>query len=154
MWSRSTVSLATLSLVASLPLTASFGQGRAPETNPQGPDTQRTAPRTAPDGPLGSNANSDWRASNLIGATLTNTLDESVGTIEDVVIDGDGKVVGVLVGVGGFLGLGETTVPIGFSHLAFTAIGPDQIEVKTSLSRAAIEQAADLDADYDRPVAP
>lgn len=153
MWSRTAFRLTTLSFIASLPLTASFGQSRAPEFGPQVPETGRGAPRTAPNAPLGANASSDWRASMLIGASLTNTLDESVGTIEDVVIDGDGKVVGVLVGVGGFLGLGETTVPIGFRHLAVTRIGPDQLEVKTSLSRSAIEQAAAL-ADYDRPVAP
>jgi sporulation protein YlmC with PRC-barrel domain len=95
-----------------------------------------------------------WRAGRLIGTTMSNMLGESVGRVEDVVIDSDGKVVAVMVGVGGFLGLGETPVAIGFEHLIVSQADADHLEVKTSLSRKAIEQAASLDPDYDRTVAP
>ncbi len=85
---------------------------------------------------------------------MTNILDESIGKVEDVVIDSDGKVVAVLVGVGGFLGLGETTVAIGLRHLVISHADTDRLEVKTSLSRKAIEQAATIDPNDDKPVAP
>lgn len=139
-------------LLACLPLSASLGQAKAP----QGPDlperAQRETPDLAPSPSTGTT--SDWRASKLMGTTMTNVLGETIGKVEDVVIDGDGKVVAVLVGVGGFLGIGETSVAIGLRHLVITRLDLDHLEVRTSLSRKAIEQAASLDPDEDRPVTP
>lgn len=78
---------------------------------------------------------------------MTTTLDETIGTIKDVVLDGDGKLIAVTVGVGGFLGLGETPIPIELRHLviAQSETDPDRIEVKTSLSKNAIDKAVTLD---------
>ena len=50
-------------------------------------------------------------ASNLIGQSVVNSQDESIGDINDLVTDESGKVIAVLVGSGGFLGLGEKTWP-------------------------------------------
>jgi sporulation protein YlmC with PRC-barrel domain len=83
---------------------------------------------------------------------MTDTLGNSIGTVQDIVIDGDGKVVAVLVSVGGFLGLGETTVAIGLRHLTISSFDAEHLDVKTSLSREAIEQAARLDAEAQPPV--
>lgn len=52
----------------------------------------------------------DVMASKLIGATVYNNQNESLGTVEDMVIDGGKTVSGVVVSVGGFLGLGESYV--------------------------------------------
>jgi uncharacterized protein YaaQ len=125
------------------------GQGRAAK-----PPGFEKAPAVATV-PLPDTASaSDWRASKLIGTTMTNILDESIGQVEDVVIDSDGKVVAVLVSVGGFLGLGETTVAIGLPHLVIARADLDVLQVKTSLTREAIEQAVALDAETPSPVAP
>ena len=56
-------------------------------------------------------------ASNLIGQAVYNCQDETIGDINDLVTDEGGKVVAVLVGNGGFLGLGEKDVAIGFEDL-------------------------------------
>jgi sporulation protein YlmC with PRC-barrel domain len=136
MRTRSALSLATLPLLVFEAGSAAVAQSSAPSAQP---------PAEIAPGPLLETTTSDWRASKLIGATMTNVLNESVGTVEDVVIDADGKVVAVLVSVGGFLGLGETTVAIGLRHLIISHVDVDQLEVKTSLSRKAIEQAAAAD---------
>lgn len=117
---------------------------------------QQPALELAPAPLPGTELTTDWRASRIIGTTMTNMLNESVGKVEDIVIDTDGKVVAVMVGVGGFLGLGETSVAIGLRHLVITQPDPDHLEVKTSLTRRAIEQAASLDAEDtgDNPPAP
>lgn len=134
-----------------LPLVASLAQDTpAPTPFERGND----APEIVPGPATGATLTSQWRAGRLIGTTMANMLGESVGRVEDVVIDGDGKVVAVLVGVGGFLGLGETSVAIGFQHLVISQSDADHPEVKTSLSRKAIEQAASLGPDYDRAIAP
>jgi sporulation protein YlmC with PRC-barrel domain len=49
-------------------------------------------------------------ASKLVGRTLYNTQNETVGQIEDLVIDHGKTVSGVVVSVGGFLGVGERYV--------------------------------------------
>lgn len=119
--------------------TASLAQRDTPDAK------QQPALELAPTPLPGTELTTDWRASRIIGTTMTNMLDESVGKVEDIVIDTDGKVVAVMVGVGGFLGLGETSVAIGLRHLVITQPDPDHLEVKTSLTRRAIEQAASLD---------
>jgi sporulation protein YlmC with PRC-barrel domain len=51
-------------------------------------------------------------ASTLIGSTVYTPADETVGDINDVIVALDGKVQGVVIGVGGFLGLGEKDVAV------------------------------------------
>lgn len=130
---------------------ASWSQTPPPRpADPTQPDGKGPSVLPLPD----SGTTSDWRAGRLIGTTMSNIRGEQIGKVEDVVIDADGKVVAVLVGVGGFLGLGETTVAIGLRHLVIAHTDVEQLEVKTSLSRRAIEQAASLEPDLDRPVTP
>ncbi len=52
----------------------------------------------------------DFMTSNLLGATVYNNQKESVGEVEDLVIDSGQKVTGVVVSVGGFLGMGQSYV--------------------------------------------
>lgn len=53
----------------------------------------------------------------LIGAKVKNSAGEIIGDIEDLIIDSDDHVVGVIMGVGGFLGLGEKKVAVKSSAL-------------------------------------
>lgn len=149
--------LLALSLIACLaPANASLAHRSAPPQNPSQkmPEEQLRALEVAPTPLPGTQLTTDWRASRLIGTTMTNMLDEPVGRVEDVVIDSDGKVVAVMVGVGGFLGMGETSVAVGLRHLVITRPDPDHLEVKTSLTREAIEQAASIETESDDPAAP
>ena len=52
----------------------------------------------------------DFMSSRLVGANVYNNQNETVGEIEDVVIDNGKTVSGLVVGVGGFLGMGESYV--------------------------------------------
>ena len=52
----------------------------------------------------------DVTASKLVGKNLYNNKNETVGEIEDLVIDNGKTVTGVVVSVGGFLGMGERYV--------------------------------------------
>lgn len=64
---------------------------------------------------------SDWLASSLIGRTVYNEQNEELGDINDVILGEDGQVVAVLIGVGGFLGIGEKDVGVKYSALHFQA---------------------------------
>lgn len=54
----------------------------------------------------------DWLASRMIGSTVYGPADESVGDINDVVVASNGQVKAVVIGVGGFLGIGEKNVAV------------------------------------------
>jgi hypothetical protein len=60
---------------------------------------------------------SEIRASKLIGTTVQNDANESIGKINEVILSKDGKVAAVVVGVGGFLGMGEHEVAMNFDSL-------------------------------------
>ena len=92
------------------------------------------------------NMSRDWRASKLIGSSVTNMQDQSVGTIDDVVLDNDGKIVSVLVSVGGFLGLGEKRVAVAFKELLISRAEDGDPIVKVTLSKQSLETAPDVGA--------
>ena len=60
---------------------------------------------------------SEWRGSKLIGASIYGPDNKSIGDINDVLIGNDGRVTAVVVGVGGFLGVGEKNVALPFQAL-------------------------------------
>ncbi len=55
-------------------------------------------------------------ASDLIGTRVVGQNNEAIGDVNDVVMGQDGKAMAVLVGVGGFLGIGEKDVAIPFEQ--------------------------------------
>jgi sporulation protein YlmC with PRC-barrel domain len=48
-----------------------------------------------------------WRASKLIGVKIYNEQNERLGDVNEIITDAAGKVMGYVIGVGGFLGMGE-----------------------------------------------
>ena len=66
-------------------------------------------------------APNQFRASDLIGTTVVGNNNETIGEINDVLMDAKGQVAGVIIGVGGFLGMGEKDVAIPMNALRFDA---------------------------------
>jgi putative membrane protein len=64
-------------------------------------------------------APNDWSAEALIGRTVENTNGDNLGEINNVIINEKGDVVAVIIGVGGFLGIGEKDVGVPFEALEF-----------------------------------
>src|SRR4029079_3927935 len=60
-----------------------------------------------------------WRASKLKGLNVYNEQNEKLGDINEILIDKSGKVEGVIIGVGGFLGMGEHDIKVDMSKLKF-----------------------------------
>ena len=59
----------------------------------------------------------EWRASKLVGLNVYNEANEKIGDINEVILDKSGKVANVILGVGGFLGMGEHYVAVAFDKL-------------------------------------
>jgi sporulation protein YlmC with PRC-barrel domain len=64
-----------------------------------------------------------WRASKLKGVNVYNNSNEKIGDIEELMLDNTGRIVAVVIGVGGFLGMGEHNVAVPFGDLKFVSHG-------------------------------
>jgi len=62
-------------------------------------------------------------AEDLTGMRVYNVSQEWIGEIEEVMVGTDGSVDGVVIGVGGFLGLGEKDVLVDFSRVSLMREG-------------------------------
>jgi sporulation protein YlmC with PRC-barrel domain len=60
-----------------------------------------------------------WRSSKLIGLNVYNDQNEKLGDISEILLDKSGKVEGVVIGVGGFLGMGKHDIKVEMSKLKF-----------------------------------
>lgn len=85
----------------------------------------------------------EWRASKFIGLDIYNQQNEKIGDVNEILIDQNGRVTGYVVGVGGFLGMGEHDV----------LVKPDQIKLvnepvrRTDAPRPAATDARNVPAD-------
>jgi sporulation protein YlmC with PRC-barrel domain len=59
----------------------------------------------------------EWRSSKLIGVDVYNDNNEKIGDIQELIVDKSGKVDNVVLGVGGFLGMGEHYVAVPMEKL-------------------------------------
>ncbi|MDO9381697.1 MAG: PRC-barrel domain-containing protein [Hyphomicrobiaceae bacterium] len=90
----------------------------APGMSPATTDAPAAALKdAAKEQPALTEAPGDIATSKLIGASVYNTQNENIGQIEDLIISSSGSVVTVVIGVGGFLGIGEKKVAMPFSAL-------------------------------------
>jgi hypothetical protein len=68
-------------------------------------------------------------ASNIIGATVYSQDDQSIGDINDIILSPEGQPSQVIVGVGGFLGLGEKDVVLDMSKLKIAAMDSGKVKI-------------------------
>jgi hypothetical protein len=96
--------------------------GSAP-ANPSGPDGGRgaSAPNTAASSTANAPAAQTERASRIIGSTVYNERNESVGTVDDIILAQGGSSPMAIVSVGGFLGIGAKLVAVPMSGLRWSA---------------------------------
>ena len=93
---------------------------------------------------------SDVSAKALLNESVKNAANETIGDINDVLISGDGKVSAVIVGVGGFLGMGEKNVALPFDQLVFAKDVGDDLVVTTSATKESLETAPEYIKPEDR----
>lgn len=60
-----------------------------------------------------------WRTSQLEGLAVYNANNERIGEINEMLVDSSGKIQAAVIGVGGFLGIGERDVAVPFEQLKF-----------------------------------
>ncbi len=86
------------------------------------------------------------QSSDLIGAEVATAGDEDVGSVDELIIDENGQVVAIVVGVGGFLGMGEKDVAIGWGHVTRSGTA-DNNQLRIDVTREDLRDAPE----YERP---
>jgi sporulation protein YlmC with PRC-barrel domain len=104
----------TIAALAGSALLASVAFAQTPTATT---DRSNMAPASTSD--TSSSLQSDWRASKVVGLNVYNDKNESVGSINDLLTDKTGNIKTVIIGVGGFLGVGEHLVAIPFDKVKF-----------------------------------
>lgn len=119
----------------------------APKSIMPGEQDALESESAAIDGPkfLSKQEASDVLASDLIGQPVLNANNEAIGDVNDLVTDKDGKVVAVLIGAGGFLGLGEKDVAVSFDDLQLTRDENQNVEVIADISAETLSSAPDYE---------
>jgi sporulation protein YlmC with PRC-barrel domain len=108
------------------------------------PDQKAAAPSDSPQF-VGRQESSDWLASELIGKVVLNANNKAIGDVNDIVYDKDGKAIAVLIGVGGFLGLGEKDVALRFEDLLVSRDDRNEVIVLANVSEDTLASAPDFE---------
>lgn len=83
-----------------------------------------------------------WMASSVIGASVVGPDGKTIGEINDIVLDQAGGTRAVVLGVGGFLGVGEKDVAVPFQQLQIARGADGGIDkVSISMTRADLDKA-------------
>ena len=94
-------------------------------------------------------APTDWTAEALIGRTVENRNGDNLGDINNVIINEKGDVVAVVIGVGGFLGIGEKNVGVPFDQLDFATAEAMKDRTADTRDEKAERKAEAKDARFD-----
>jgi hypothetical protein len=106
-------------------LTAGAVAQTPPKDSKTMPQTQSQTPPATPSSPSTSASTTQqtpnqWRGSQLIGLDVYNSANENIGDINDVILGKDGKIELIVVGVGGWLGMGEHDVALRWDQVSFS----------------------------------
>jgi sporulation protein YlmC with PRC-barrel domain len=150
---KTLLSAATLSLMTGIAIAQTATPPAATTQSPESPGAAAPAPAT-PDATTGTKkrdatgnvnwyqrVNDDWPASELIGTTVRNTAGENVGEVNEIILASDGKVRAVVLGVGGFLGMGERDVAIAFNALKITRDSDNDEVITVDVSKDTLTSA-------------
>jgi len=133
--------LVTIASVVALMAAPAFAQEAT------APSARAPAATAATPMPAANLSAGDVSAKELLRQSVKNGANETVGDINDVLIAKDGKIAAVIVGVGGFLGLGEKDVALPFEQLTIASDANGKLAVSTAATKEGLQSAPE----YVRP---
>jgi hypothetical protein len=98
-------------------------------------------------GPIVSKPADSMLAQDLIGSALMSRQDQNFGPINDFILSEDGQILAVIVGVGGFLGVGQRDVAIAWDSLERHVDADGDTVFHVDLSDAALRAAPEYKND-------
>ncbi len=114
------------------------------------PATTTAAATSAEGGYLASVGSEEFLASNLVGDSVysgANTSSDRIGDINNLIVSSNGRVEGIVIGVGGFLGIGEKDVGVPFDNVSMTRGENGQPHAMLAASRDQLKNAPSFEDD-------
>ncbi|WHO72695.1 PRC-barrel domain-containing protein [Rhizobium sp. BT03] len=118
-------------------------------TKPAGDAAQAPAPAptadTAQAGYITEQAPDQVSANTYIGQSVYNGNNESIGSVNDLIMKKDGGLVAAIVGVGGFLGIGEKNVAVPMDKITIAQNTQDgSVKLTTSETAESLKAAPEF----------
>jgi sporulation protein YlmC with PRC-barrel domain len=88
----------------------------------------------------------EWLVRVFLGQAVHNAAGETVGDVNDLVFDRQGQIRTVVIGVGGFLSMGEKSVGVPFNALTFNVGASGERVIVVALSKDDLAKAPDFKA--------
>lgn len=142
--------VAAASIIALLAIPAVAQNATPPPATGKSPAAESTAAPAPTGETAGALGSGEISAKELLAENVRNAANESIGNINDVLIGGDGKIAAVIIGVGGFLGMGEKNVALPFDQLIFAKDAADDLIVSTSATKESLQAAPEYTKPEDR----
>ena len=96
---------------------------------------------------ISSQSSNQWLMSKFEGSDVLGPDNQKIGSVTDILVDEAGKIDAYIVGVGGFLGLGEKDVALTPSSFQLVkSTDSDTIKLKTSMTKDQLKQASAFQA--------
>jgi sporulation protein YlmC with PRC-barrel domain len=119
----------------------------AAQTATTNPAPTSPAPATITRAPKSTTNARQKLISDIYGQSVYDNNENKIGKIDNLIVDDDGKISSAVVGVGGFLGLGEKEVAIPYGDIAMVnRNGKNWLEVDRSKDQLASAPAFDTKA--------
>jgi len=103
-------------VTAGLAGTALFASVAFAQTSPTTTDRANMAPAATSDS---ASFQGDWRTSKVVGLSVYNDNNESIGSINDLLTDKSGNIKAAVISAGGVLGVGAHLVAVPFDKIKF-----------------------------------
>ncbi|MGP0089849.1 MAG: PRC-barrel domain-containing protein [Xanthobacteraceae bacterium] len=90
-----------------------------------------------------SQSSNQWLVSKFEGSDVLGSDNQKIGSVTDILFDEAGKIDAYVVGVGGFLGIGEKDVALAPSSFQLVkSTDSDAVKLKTSMTKDQLKQAS------------
>jgi sporulation protein YlmC with PRC-barrel domain len=130
-------------------LPPTLGEASPPPASSEAPkslEPPKSAEALPSDAPfLAKQNSSDWLVGNLIGKSVVNADDDPIGDVNDLVTDQNGKIIAIVVGAGGFLGIGEKDVAIRFEDVKLARDENNDVKVIADINKETLASAPDYE---------
>jgi hypothetical protein len=142
---------------AALVVGTAVAQAPAPDA-PKSPPAQKSEPMPPAAGAQGSKqfvtqqSSDQWLATKFKGTDVIGSNNEKIGDVSDILFDKEGKILAYVVGVGGFLGIGQKDVAL--APAAFQvqpASDREELKLKLTMTRDELKNAPEFKAAASRP---
>lgn len=142
---------------AALVAGSAVAQAPAPGSPKAPPAAQKTQPMPPAASAQGTRqfvtqqTSDQWLATKFKGTDVIGSNNEKIGDVNDILFDRNGKVMAYVIGVGGFLGIGQKDVALAPAAFQVDASDRDEIKLKLAMTRDELKNAPEFKPAASRP---